>query len=59
MSENALFKGNQYSTNSRFLKSYIEKINTQLANLGWAFAFSPGIGKGFEFEGDVSFYIKD
>lgn len=38
--------------------NYIEKINNSLGNKGWAFVYSPGIGKVYDFQGDGSYYIK-
>jgi hypothetical protein len=38
-------------------KSYVEKINGQIGNRGWAFVSSPGVEQGYEFEGDGSYFI--
>jgi hypothetical protein len=48
-----------FDLNDDKVSRYIDKINTDLGNRGWAFVSSPGIGKGFDFEGDGSYYLKD
>ncbi|WP_431213852.1 hypothetical protein ACQ86N_02835 [Puia sp. P3] len=41
------------------VNGYIEKINSCLGNRGWAYVSSPGIGKGYDFEGDGSYFLKE
>jgi hypothetical protein len=54
-----LYSDDLFDLNDDPANGYIDKINSALGNRGWAYVSSPGIGKGFDFEGDGSYFLKD